>query len=383
MDEKRVEGYPFDEVRKKEELVFRTYEYDLPFNYPNVIVWRKECFGGEFHGMELFTRNQQSPFAQLTRAVPEEWTFVKGVTCVPPEAAIAELRLYVDTGEAGETVWIANAFAGILTNDWNKFDDVPAGMQNLAPNPTFAGGGMEPPGWRTQIVRPGEVTEECDQEGHAGLKLHKSEVVFHGEVPVKAGQRLVYGFWAKSTSEFPKAAWMKPWWKTESGSIISDEAGDCIVIEEDEPIVRVVVIGSACTPPGYVMLEAVPYEEFYRRGDMVRCTAPVRFRQNNLWGMHLRADQWFSRTKADFGYEEIPDGLNTRYPGIKQEGSVKASYQEFPFAGMSSAVFEIPKSKKVIIQGGSETPAWLMDNAPADDHYSFRTIRVTVASSAK
>ena len=45
---------------------------------------------------------------------------------------------------------------------------------------------------------------------------------------------------------------------------------------------------------GYVMLEAQPCEEFYRRGDFIRCTAPVRFKQSNLWGMHLRYDHPFN-----------------------------------------------------------------------------------------
>ena len=48
-------------------------------------------------------------------------------------------------------------------------------------------------------------------------------------------------------------------------------------------------------------------------------------------------------------------------------------------SGMSCAVFEIPKSPKVTIMGGSETTGWLTDNAGCDDHYSFRTIRTTVA----
>ena len=67
-----------------------------------------------------------------------------------------------------------------------------------------------------------------------------------------------------------------------------------------------------------------------------------------------------------------------RYPGI-EKWNVKAHYQEYPFTGMSCAVFEIPRSRRVIIQGGSEQANWMTDNAPNDDHYSFRTIRVTVA----
>ena len=65
--------------------------------------------------------------------------------------------------------------------------------------------------------------------------------------------------------------------------------GDAIVIQEEAPMVRVVVIGSACTPPGYVMVECTPDESFYRADEM-RSVMPLRFRIGNLWGMHMRAD---------------------------------------------------------------------------------------------
>ena len=99
--------------------------------------------------------------------------------------------------------------------------------------------------------------------------------------------------------------------------------------------------------------------------------------------MHLRADQWFTRTKdglkSEGGkpYEKIPQSLIDLYPGLS-ECTVKSDYQEFPFAGMSSAIFEIPPSKKIIIRGGSEMPGWSNDQAPNDGHYSFRMIRTTV-----
>ena len=64
-----------------------------------------------------------------------------------------------------------------------------------------------------------------------------------------------------------------------------------IVIAEEDPIVRVVVIGSACTPPGYVTLEAEPDESF-RRPDELEEVMPLRFRIEDLWGMHLRVDRW-------------------------------------------------------------------------------------------
>ena len=43
---------------------------------------------------------------------------------------------------------------------------------------------------------------------------------------------------------------------------------DTIVVVEEHPIVRVAVIGSACTPPGYVQVEAEPVESFYKPVDV-------------------------------------------------------------------------------------------------------------------
>ena len=50
---------------------------------------------------------------------------------------------------------------------------------------------------------------------------------------------------------------------------------------------------------------------------------------------------------------------------------------------MSCAIFEIPKSKKVKIMGGSESPNWTEDNYSWDDHYSFRIIRLTVVAETE
>ena len=180
---------------------------------------------------------------------------------------------------------------------------------------------------------------------------------------------------------------------------------DTIAIAEDEPIVRVVVIGSACQPPGFVQLEAETTEEFTRPVD-VPAVMPVRCRIGNLWGMHLRADTWAGRVDGT-----VYDNLGRPYPPIpearkemwmrqqvqseggdpdedsealararQQQGmmQVKSHYRENPLAGMSSAMFEIPKSRKVIISGGSELYPWTEDNYPGDVHYSFRIIRTTV-----
>ena len=71
-----------------------------------------------------------------------------------------------------------------------------------------------------------------------------------------------------------------------------------IVITKPDPMVRVTVIGSARTPPGYVMIECDPIESYYR-ADETRTVMPVRFRISNLWGMHLRCDQWWCRGVAN------------------------------------------------------------------------------------
>ena len=127
---------------------------------------------------------------------------------------------------------------------------------------------------------------------------------------------------------------------------------DSIVIEEPYPIVRVVVIGSACTPPGYVQIECEPIEG-WRRPDELESVMPVRMRINGLWGMHLRYDQWFAKDSEVNGakseeYERMPKAFTDKHSALAS-GSMKSSYHEFPLAGMSSAVFETPPSKRVIV----------------------------------
>lgn len=159
---------------------------------------------------------------------------------------------------------------------------------------------------------------------------------------------------------------------------------DNIIITEDRPIVRVVVIGSACVPPGFIQLEAEPLPEFYKPTD-VPTTAAVRYRINNLWGMHMRCDNWLSTCESEIGdeqgrgYQEIPrERVEQVWNGKASESKMKGHYRENPLIGMSCAVFEIPKSSKITISGGCEICAWTDDNYPDDVHYSFRTIRVTV-----
>jgi len=159
-------------------------------------------------------------------------------------------------------------------------------------------------------------------------------------------------------------------------------SSDTIVIKEDRPIIRVAVIGSACTPPGYVQLEAEACDSFYRPQD-IKSLMPLRFRINGLWGMHIRADNCFVIGKdldikrPEGGYAKIPEAYCDDEPFLKN-CSLKTHYRENPLSGMSSAIFEIPESKKITISGGSEIPGWTSDNYPDDAHFSFRIIRVTV-----
>ena len=51
--DKRITGYPNDPPRERKALNLTTYEYEFPFNYPNVLVDRV-WVGGERHGIELF-----------------------------------------------------------------------------------------------------------------------------------------------------------------------------------------------------------------------------------------------------------------------------------------------------------------------------------------
>lgn len=158
---------------------------------------------------------------------------------------------------------------------------------------------------------------------------------------------------------------------------------DTIEIVEQDPIVRVVVMGSACVPPGFVQLEADPLAELYKDVD-VPGVAAVRYRIGNLWGMHMRVDAWMSTSREDVvdfhgrQYDAMPEARQRLKPGLRGK-KLKGHYRENPLVGMSCAVFEIPKSRKVAISGGSEVCAWSDDNFPDDVHYSFRIIRVTVA----
>jgi hypothetical protein len=132
-----------------------------------------------------------------------------------------------------------------------------------------------------------------------------------------------------------------------------------ITIEEEESIVGVEVIGSACISPGYIILHAEPLEWKYPR-------TGVKMKVENLWGQHILGSMW------NVGIDE-----GNRH------------------AGMSSAHFSIPESKKVtIMAGGSmevearthsyEPPSGATaENAWGDPHYCIRIIRIIVKTPIK
>ena len=89
-----------------------------------------------------------------------------------------------------------------------------------------------------------------------------------------------------------------------------------IEIVEDEPIVAVTVVGSGCSHDAYVIMEAETVEWKFPR-------TAVRMRANNLHGVHVRGDAWNAGVKEDWND-----------------------------AGLSSARFDIPESRRVFVGGG-------------------------------
>ena len=121
-----------------------------------------------------------------------------------------------------------------------------------------------------------------------------------------------------------------------------------ITFIENEPIIEVTVVGSACVPPGFVLLFGEPAEwKYWRTG--------VTMRIDNLWGEHMRWDTW-------------------------QKG-VDESYRD---AGMSCAVFRTPPCSKITIMAGSQhtLDAPDFENMRHDAHYAVRHIYVGVQKPA-
>lgn len=120
-----------------------------------------------------------------------------------------------------------------------------------------------------------------------------------------------------------------------------------ITFVEEEPIVEVSVIGSACVPPGYVQLYGEPVEwKYWRTG--------VKMRADNLWGEHMRA--YMAKL-----------GIGDKYRD----------------AGFSCAVFRTPPCSKITIMAGSQhiMDASDLKNMRHDAHYCIRHIYVGVQRS--
>jgi len=119
---------------------------------------------------------------------------------------------------------------------------------------------------------------------------------------------------------------------------------------EDAPIVEVTVIGSACAPPGYVMLYGEPVEWKYPR-------TGVKMRVDDLWGEQLRWDPLCVR-------------------GIDE------SYRD---AGLSCAIFRTPPCRKITIMAGGQHTLDRLDieYMRHDAHYCVRHIYVGVQKNVR
>jgi hypothetical protein len=122
-----------------------------------------------------------------------------------------------------------------------------------------------------------------------------------------------------------------------------------ITFIEDDPIVEVTVIGSACVPPGYVLLFGEPVEWKYPRSG-------VKMRIDGLWGEHMRIEPF--------------------------RKGITDSYRD---AGMSHALFRIPPCRKITIMAGSQCTLDAPDfeNMRHDAHYCVRHIYVGVQKNVR
>lgn len=150
--------------------------------------------------------------------------------------------------------------------------------------------------------------------------------------------------------EYPNITVRSTWWGEKHGRELDLPPAGYITIVEERPIVEVTVIGSACSPPGWIMVEGERTED----AELASPEIPVRMRTGNLWGTHMR---WDVKT------------------AMQQAGMDPA---EFWMSGMSCAHFCMPRCRKVTVTGGSEVPATPYDLGADDAHYTFRIIRITV-----
>lgn len=194
------------------------------------------------------------------------------------------------------------------------------------------------PGWGWRVPQnpdrePGKFTEAELEVG----RMAKENVRQKREV----SRIKTYTYWAPFNYDNVKVDLGRPGTGTEfnpDGAEIDIYPYGAITICEDEPIVAVSVIGSGCSTESYVILEAEPIEWKYPR-------TAVRMIKRGLWGCHVRGDAWFA------GVTEFWND-----------------------AGLSSARFDLPECKKVIVGGGS---------FGGDPHYCIRLIRVDVKETVE
>ena len=109
--ERRVEPYVTPPMTRRR-LQLDTYEYHMPFNYPNITVARRYLHGMEFHGVEMNPVNsvgvddEHHPPDTIT--IAEDHPIVRvaviGSACVPPGFVQLEAE---------------------VTDDFHKPEDVP------------------------------------------------------------------------------------------------------------------------------------------------------------------------------------------------------------------------------------------------------------------
>ncbi len=215
------------------------------------------------------------------------------------------------------------------------------------------------------MAKPEKEEEKWHTVTSAGWRLYdlKPEIKVHPKakkvMQKERLNRVEYEY--RWPFNYPNVKIRTTYWTEMHGVELDPPPVGYIDIEEESPIVGVTIIGSACSPPGWVMIEGEPIAEldepseatieimkYYKKKPIVH--PPVRMRVNNLWGMHIRGDL--------VGIDVNP--------------------VTYWMAGMSSAHFEIPKCRKVRIMGGSEVGGASIEPYPDDIHYSFRIIRLTI-----
>jgi len=190
-------------------------------------------------------------------------------------------------------------------------------------------------------VSGGKLTEE--EEKTSPKRIYEEKIKQERDI----FQTRIYQYWAPFNYPNIKVELGRPGTGCEynmDGVELDIPPYGAITLVEEESIIGVEVIGSACVSPGYIILQGEPLEWKYPR-------TGVKMKVDNLWGLHLNAVPWF-----------------------------KGVDEGFRSAGLSSAYFSIPECRKITLMGGSQTDP----DAGArihDGHYCFRIIRVIVKVS--